>query len=561
MLSEISKSQKMLVMIGVMSAMLLAALDQTIVATAMPRIVQELNGLEHLSWVFTAYLLASTVVVPISGKLSDIYGRKVFYIVSIIIFLIGSILSGFSGSMTQLIIFRAIQGIGGGAIMSNSFTIIGDLFPPSERGKWQGMLGGVFGLASVVGPMLGGWLTDNASWRWTFFINMPVGVLALGLIFSLMPKFASDIKNKSIDYLGSVALTIGLITMLLGFVWGGSQYAWNSMQIIGLFIVSIVSLLVFASIEQKAKEPILPLNLFKNPIFSVSMLIIFLLGVGMFGAILYVPLFAQIVLGISATNSGTILTPLMLGLIFSSVITGQIISRSGKYKLLTILGLAIIPIALYFLSLMDSHTTQLALVLRTIFIGVGLGITMPVFTIVVQNAFDHSKLGVVTASTQLFRAVGGTVGVALMGGILNSSLSSKLTALSGNKFMQTLSRFNPNFNPDDITLNKLQGLLSSSGHAQIQSHLSNLPSLLKIEVMQAFEQFGAKIKEIIASSITQVFLISSLLMLIALAASFFLKEIPLRKSHALRSGLEEAGVEIAVEEGEFRAKDEPQLIR
>lgn len=561
MLSEITKSKKIIVMLGVMSAMLLAALDQTIVATAMPRIVQELNGLEHLSWVFTAYLLASTVVVPISGKLSDIYGRKNFYAVSIIIFLTGSILSGFSQTMTQLILFRGIQGIGGGAIMSNSFTIIGDLFPPSERGKWQGMLGGVFGLASVVGPMLGGWLTDNASWRWTFFINMPVGVFALGLIFFLMPKITSSLKDRSIDYLGSISLTIGLITLLLGFVWGGSQYAWSSTQIVGLFITSIVSFAVFAVIEQKAKEPILPLSLFKNSIFSVSMLIIFLIGVGMFGAILYIPLFAQVVLGVSATNSGTMLTPLMLGLIFSSVITGQIMSRTGKYKLLTIVGLTIIPISLYLLSGMNFHTTQLELVLRIIFMGVGLGITMPVFTIVVQNAFDHSKLGVVTASTQLFRAIGGTVGVAIMGGILNNSLSSKLSMLSENKFMQTLSRFNPNFNPQDIDLNKLQGVLSKAGQAQMQGSLTNLPPLIKADVMQAFAEFGGKLKQILSSSIGEVFFISSLLMIIALIASFFLKEIPLRKSHAPRPGLEEIGVEIAVEEGEFRPKDEPQLNR
>lgn len=559
MLSEIDKSKKVLVMIGVMSAMLLAALDQTIVATAMPKIVQELNGLEHLSWVFTAYLLASTVVVPLSGKLSDIYGRKIFYIVSIIIFLIGSILSGLSQDMIQLIFFRAIQGLGGGAIMSNSFTIIGDLFPPSERGKWQGMLGGVFGLSSVLGPMLGGWLTDNISWRWTFFINMPVGTLALGLILFLMPKFASGVKDKVIDYKGSIALTIGLVTLLLGLVWGGSLYAWNSAQIIWLFAASISSLVIFGLIENKAREPILPLTLFKNPIFSVSMLIIFLIGIGMFGAILYVPLFAQIVLGVSATNSGTILTPLMLGLIFSSVVSGQVISRTGKYKILTIVGLTVIPIALFLLSTMNSSTTQLDLILRTIFVGIGLGITMPVFTIVVQNAFEHSKLGVVTASTQLFRAIGGTVGVAIMGGILNSSLSSKLGDLSSEKFMQTLSRFNPNFSPETIDLNKIQGLMSAAGKAQISANLSNLPPLLKVEVMQAFAELGIKMKQILAVSIDHVFLISSTLMLLALAASFFLKEIPLRKSHAPRPGLEEAGVEIAVEQGEFRPKDEPRI--
>ena len=529
MLSEIERSKKIFVMLGVMSAMLLAALDQTIIATAMPKIVQELHGLEHLSWVFTAYLLASTVIVPISGKLSDIYGRKIFYMVSIIIFLIGSILSGLAQNMTELIIFRAIQGIGGGAIMANSFTIIGDLFPPSERGKWQGMLGGVFGLASVVGPMLGGWLTDNASWRWAFYINMPIGALAMGLIFFLMPKIAIDIKDKTIDYLGSIALTVALVTLLLGFVLGGSQYPWNSKEIIGLFAASIVSFFIFGRIEKKAREPILPLSLFKNSIFSISMLIVFLAGVAMFGVILYIPLFAQIVLGISATNSGTILTPLMLGLIFSSIITGQIFSRTGKYKLLIILGLGIIPIALFLLSNMNPQTTQGGLILRSIFVGVGLGIIMPTFTVVVQNAFDHSKLGVVTASTQLFRQIGGTVGVAIMGSILNNSLSQKLGEISESSFVQTLLRVNPNFGFETVDINKLQGLLGSQ--AAIEMGIANLPALIKVNVMQAFVEFSAKVKQIFALSIGEVFLASSLVMIVALIASFFLKEIPLRKSH------------------------------
>lgn len=541
MLSEIPKSQKIFVMLGVMSAMLLSSLDQTIVATAMPRIVQELQGLEHLSWVITAYLLASTVVVPLSGKLSDIYGRKIFYLVSIMVFLSGSILSGLSQNMTQLIIFRAIQGIGGGAIMANSFAIIGDLFSPSERGKWQGMLGGAFGLASVIGPMLGGWLTDNASWRWAFFINIPVGILALGLIFFLMPKFASAIRDKIIDYKGSLALTVGLTALLLSFVWGGSQYSWVSIQIISLIITSIASFIIFGFIESKAKEPIIPLNLFKKPIFSISMLITFLVGVGMFGSILYIPLFAQVVLGISATNSGAILTPLMLGLLSSSIISGQVISRTGKYKILTIFGLAITVIALFSLSRMSPSSTQLELFLKTIFVGFGLGIAMPVFTIVVQNAFDYSKLGVVTASTQLFRSIGRTIGVAIMGGILNSSLSSKLN---------NLSQLNVGFNLDTFDINRLQNLFSLANRAKFSA---------SPETMQAFIEFLAKIKQILALSIGEVFLASSLLMLVAFTAAFFLKEIPLRKSHVSRSGLEEAGIEIAVEEGEFRAKDEPKI--
>lgn len=494
MLANIPHSQKLLVMIGIMLAMLLAALDQTIVATAMPRIVTDLKGLEHLSWVITAYLLASTVVVPIYGKLSDIYGRKPFILVAVVIFLTGSILSGFSQNMFQLIIFRAIQGLGGGAIFANAFAVIGDLFPPAERGKWQGLFGAVFGLSSVIGPSLGGWLTDNISWRWNFFINIPIGILAILVISFLMPKIASDIKDRSVDYLGSICLTIGLVSLLLGFVWGGNQYPWSSLQIISLFVLSAVSFLVFGLVENKAHEPVLPLDLFKNSIFSVSMLIVFLTGIGMFGGILFVPLFSQMVLGITATSSGTILTPLMLSMVISSVISGQVISRTGHYKWLAVIGLLVVTIALYLLSGMSAQTTSMELLIRMILMGIGLGTSFPVFTLAVQNAFDHSKMGVVTASTQLFRSVGGTVGTAVLGGVFNSKLAG----------------------------------------------------------------FAVKTKEAFTNSITEVFLIASFLMAGSFLISFFLKEIPLRKSHA--KGFEQSGKELAAEEGDFPARGEPDLF-
>ena len=555
-LANISKNQKIAVMIGIMMAMFLSALDQTIVATAMPRIVQELNGLEHLSWVFTAYMLASTVVVPIYGKLSDLYGRKYFVLGAIAIFLVGSILSGFSQSMTQLIIFRAIQGIGGGAIFANAFATIGDLFPPAERGKWQGLFGAVFGLSSVIGPSLGGFLTDNVSWRWNFFINIPIGLAAFLAIMFLMPKIVPHSKDKSIDYGGALFLAIGLITLLLGFVWGGNQYAWNSPEILTLFASTLVSLGIFGFIEQRVKQPILPLSLFKNPIFSVSMIITFLTGIGMFGSILYVPLFAQLVLGATATNSGGLLTPLMLGMVASSIVTGQVVSRTGKYKIFAVVGLGIAAVAMFFLSRMGVNTTETDLILRMIGTGIGLGVSFPIFNLAVQNAFDHSKLGVVTASTQLFRSIGGTVGTAILGGILNSALAKRLGDLSSDPFAQSLAQHNAQFDLTKLDANKLQGLMTGQGRQAIEAQLASLPPAMQPQAMAAFQTFLLKVKGIFATSVSEVFFISAVVMGLAFIASFFLKEIPLRKGHEI-STPEKAGKELAEEEAILPAASEP----
>src|SRR5213080_1072771 len=423
--ATVSRQRLILIIIGVLLGMLLAALDQTIVGTALPRIVANLGGLEHYAWVVTAYLLASTVSVPIYGKLSDIYGRRLFFMAGMVIFLAGSALAGTSQNMTELIIYRGIQGLGAGAMMPIAMAIIGDLFPPAERGKWQGLIVAVFGLASIVGPTLGGWITDNWGWRWVFYVNMPVGVLAILTAGIVMPKLVTR-RQHIIDYLGVVTLIAGTVPLLLAFSWAGTQYAWGSWQIISLFSFSVVMLITFFLVEMRATEPIISPQLFKNSIFTVSTIAMFLVSAGMFGAILYLPLFVQGVLGNTATDSGLVLTPLMLGFMFSSIVGGQLLSRTGRYKILAMIGFTIAAIGMFMLSRMTSSTSQSEVVRNMLVTGLGIGVMMSLFTIVVQNAFPYRQLGEVTATLTFFRSIGSTVGVAVMGTIMTNGFQNAM---------------------------------------------------------------------------------------------------------------------------------------
>lgn len=479
---------------GVMLAMFLSALDQTIVSTAMPTIVKDLNGLAHISWVFTAYMLASTVTVPIYGKLSDMFGRRGLYILGIAIFLVGSILSGFATSMFMLILFRGIQGIGGGAIMVNSFAIIGDIFPPQERGKFQGMIGAVFGLSSIAGPLLGGWITDSFSWHWIFFINIPLGLLAMGVLAFGLPRIAAQSKKRSIDYLGALLLTATLVPFLLVFVWGGSEYAWDSANIIGLALLAFVSLGAFLFVEQRAKEPIITLKLFRNKTYLFSVAIASVVAMGMFGALMFIPIFAQTALSASATHAGMILTPLMFGMVVTSTISGLIISRTGKYKSLVILGTACAVVAMFWFSSIGVATTSLGLSLRMMLLGAGLGITMPIFAVTVQSAFGPERLGEVTAGLQLFRSLGGTVGTAIFGGVMNAALAGTVVT--------------------DVSY----------------------PLVL-------------------SSALDHVFSVGAIFLCVALALSFFMPEIPLRKSK--RPALEEVAIELEEEFGQSDKDHQP----
>jgi EmrB/QacA subfamily drug resistance transporter len=415
---------------GLMVTLLLAALDQTIVATALPRIVSDLGGITQYSWVFTAYMLTSTVTVPLYGKLGDVYGRKNLFLFAIVVFLLGSALCGAATDMTQLVIFRALQGIGAGGLFPLSLAVIGNIVPPRDRGRWQGLIGAVFAASSILGPAVGGFIVDNASWRWVFLVNLPVGGIALVVISITMPRRAPQTAH-SIDWLGAGLLAAGVGALLMGLVWGGKNYPWTSSHVVGALGLAAVFLVAFAFVERRAREPILPFDILRNPIVAGSIACMALAGMAMFGTISYVPLFVQGVIGTSATSSGVVLTPLMLGAVTTSLITGQLISRTGRYRWNVVFGPIVLAIGMFLLWRMDVHTTNAQAARNMVIAGVGVGSMMQVFVISVQNAVSRAHIGSATALTQFSRQMGATIGVTVMGAIVNHGLPSGLGGSAG----------------------------------------------------------------------------------------------------------------------------------
>jgi EmrB/QacA subfamily drug resistance transporter len=424
----VTPRERVFTVAGVMVALFLGALDQTIVATAMPRILQELNGLSLYTWVVTAYLLASTSMIPIWGKISDLYGRKVVVLTSVVLFLLGSMLSGQSRSMTELIIFRAVQGLGSAGIFSTAFTVVADLFTPAERGRYQGLFGAVFGTSSILGPWLGGLLTDHLSWRWVFYVNLPVGLVALAFILFQMPALKPKLDRKvSIDWWGSASLLLAVVPLLLALTLGGQLYPWRSAQIIGLFAVAAVGVVVFFLVEKRAAEPILPFDLFQNRTYLIgNAAALFIAGVAFFGAILFLPIYMVMVVGVSASAAGLTVMPMTIGMVVSSFLSGQLVSRIGKYKVLLLIGAAILFLGYLLMQGLTTETTRLAVSWRMVILGIGLGPALPIYTLAIQNSVNPREIGAATSSSQFFRQVGATIGVAVFGTILATVLSTQL---------------------------------------------------------------------------------------------------------------------------------------
>ncbi|MGI5402064.1 MDR family MFS transporter [Streptomyces sp. CA-135486] len=480
------------VILALMIAMLLAMLDNMIVGTAMPTIVGELGGLEHLSWVVTAYTLATAASTPIWGKLGDMYGRKGTFLTSIVIFLIGSVLSGMAQDMGQLIGFRAIQGLGAGGLMVGVMAIIGDLVPPRERGKYQGMMAAVMAVAMIGGPLAGGTITDHLGWRWSFYINLPLGAVALAMVTAVLHLPKKERTKPRIDYLGAALLTVGITSIVLVTTWGGTEYAWDSAVIMELIAIGVAALTGFFFVETKAAEPIMPLHIFRSRNFTLMSVIGFLAGFVMFGAVLFLPLFQQSVQGASATNSGLLLLPMLLSMLVVSMVAGRVTSSTGKYRLFPIIGGALMTAGLFLLSTMDTETSRLTSGLYMAVLGAGMGFLMQITMLVAQNSVELRDMGVASSGATLFRTLGSSFGVAIMGALFTGRVQDEMAARGG------------------------AGITQRSAQLDAAS-LAKLPDPIR----EAYE-FA------VASGTHVAFLLGAAVAVIGFVAAFFVKEVPLR---------------------------------
>lgn len=515
---------------GLMLGLFLGAVSQTIIAPAMPRIVAELGGMAHYSWIAVSALLASTVTVPVVGKLSDLYGRKAFYVGGIVVFMASSLVAGWAPSFNAFLLARVLEGVGMGTMMPLSQAIIGDLVPPRQRGKYQGWMGAVFGLASVVGPFLGGWITDHLGWRWLFFVNLPLGLVALGFIVPFM-KLPHQRHEHSIDYAGFVTLTLGLTSTLLATVWGGTEYAWGSPQIVGLFAFGAAMLGLFVLAETRAAEPVLPLRLWKNDIFTSANLATFGVSMAMFGAIFFIPVFVQGVLGASVLDSGVVLMPLMLANVLMSIATGLLITRTGRYKRVLLLGIGLVAVGFYLLTRLGADARYGEVVRTMILVGLGLGAAMQTFVLVVQNAVAPRDLGVATAAVQLSRSIGASVGTAVLGTVMTQRMAREMAHLL----------------PAGASLGTGGGAELGANSVLDPAVLATLPPALLEAIRTA-----------LADALHPVFVAALPAVALAFVAALFIREIPLRRT--VHADATEAGKELLAELNQAGADDSAPVL-
>jgi len=519
---SLPKHQIVITMIGVLLGMFMSSLDQTIVDTALPVMMSDLNSF-HTTWVMAIYIIASAITVPIIGKLTDMFGRKPFYIGGIVIFTVASLLCGLSANMTQLLVFRGLQGIGAGSMMANSFIVISDIFPPAERGKYQGIISSVFAMSAIIGPSLGGFITDKLSWHWIFFVNVPLGVLIGALFLRFFPVVQPRTDTKVIDYAGIVSMTIGVGALLVALSLTGETLSWFSAPVIVLLVVFVVMLIAFIRIEARSRNPLLPLDIFRNRIVVISLIASFLTAFGMYAAITFVPLFYQGVLGASATASGGFLTPMLLGQVSGSFLSGQLLSRAGgHYRLQGLVGLLILGVGIALLTLINPTTSYFTVVVSIILTGFGIGTIFPLYTVAAQNAVPYKHLGVTTSSIPFIRSIGASVGLAIFSTTLIRTYSSKV--------MFGL----PQEVKEALTTEQISALSSNS---QILINVTEQEKILHILMdvyphgEQLFEHLMQTLREALSSAIQAIFIIALIACALAILVHFCIKEIPLRKDH------------------------------
>lgn len=557
--------RKLIIMVSVMASLFLVSLDQTVIATALGKIVEEFNAFSSLSWIVTAYLITTTLTVPIAGKLSDLFGRRKILLTGVGIFVLGSLMSGMSGSINDLIIWRAVQGIGGGIITANAFTIVGDLFSARERGRWQGLIGAVFGLSSVIGPLLGGWLTDGVSifglvsdWRWTLFINVPIGFIAFIIIAIFCPPFRHDHKPK-VDYIGALLLSLALAVLILAVDNTDKIFAdvldSTGLSLAGLRVImfSIVTLAVasFLWVEHKSKSPVMPLRFFKNRNYVLILTVAMLFGAAFMGSILYLTQFNQQVFGATATESGLMLVPMVGGIMTSSVISGQLIARIGRYKIFMQVGFVIATLCLGTLSFLTPETPYLFEAIMIIILGLGMGVAMPVINLAVQNEFEQRDLGVVTSSSQLFRSLGSTIGTAIFGAMLTAGVVAQVSAIQSTDYIRSLSsnaQVQSVGSLDDsstlLTLNMPDVKQEITDGAT--KSIDNLPEPARSHALDTFkknqDEFSYKVTHTFSDSLKRIFVTSSIMVAVATVLIFMLKERPLKASDPSETpGVDETG--------------------